>query len=101
MTNNGKFHNRLEKELADYLGVPHCSLFCNGTTALLAGLKAKGISGPVITTPFSFPATVHVLPWNGNVPVFCDVDLCLPIYPELAIKDAQRIVDLVGKGERR
>jgi len=31
-------------------------------------------SGEVITTPFSFPATAHVLYWNRIRPVFCDID---------------------------
>lgn len=74
LTNKGKFHNQLEKKLAQHLDVDYCSLFCNGTLALLCGLKAMKVSGEVVTTPFSFPATTHVLPWNGNVPVFSDID---------------------------
>jgi dTDP-4-amino-4,6-dideoxygalactose transaminase len=32
------------------------------------------LSGEVITTPFTFPATSHVLSWNNINPVFCDID---------------------------
>jgi dTDP-4-amino-4,6-dideoxygalactose transaminase len=74
LTNGGHFHEELEHALARYLGVPYVSLFCNGTVALRVGLEALGISGEVITTPYSFPATAHVLGWGQCTPVFCDVD---------------------------
>jgi dTDP-4-amino-4,6-dideoxygalactose transaminase len=74
LTNNGHYHEVLEKELARYLGVCHVSLFCNGTIALQVGLQALRITGDVITTPFSFPATTHALYWNHCTPVFCDID---------------------------
>src|SRR5690606_21287623 len=38
------------------------------------GIKALGLTGEVITTPFTFPATVQALDWNGLKPVFCDID---------------------------
>lgn len=74
ITNMGSFHERLEKELADYLKVPYVSLFTNGTLPLLTALQALNVKGEVITTPFSFVATAHSLVWNGIVPVFVDVD---------------------------
>jgi dTDP-4-amino-4,6-dideoxygalactose transaminase len=74
LTNNGPFHQRLEKELADYLGVPYISLFSNGTLALIVALKALHISGEVITTPYSFVATAHSLRWNNIKPIFVDID---------------------------
>lgn len=74
LTNGGPFHQELEKELADYLGVKHLALFANGTLALVAALQALRISGEVITTPFSFVATAHSLLWNGIKPVFVDID---------------------------
>ena len=74
ITNNGRFHKQLEKELADYLKVPYISLFTNGTLALITALQALRITGEVITTPYSFVATTHSLWWNGIKPVFVDVD---------------------------
>lgn len=75
LTNNGPFHARFEKALVGALGVEHASLFCNGTIALLVALQALRVtSGEVITTPFTFPATPHVLFWNGVTPVFCDIE---------------------------
>lgn len=74
LTNNGHYHDEFENALARYLGVPQVSLFCNGMIALQVGLQALRITGEVITTPFSFPATTHALYWNHCTPVFCDVD---------------------------
>lgn len=74
ITNNGSFHQQLEKELAEYLKVPYISLFTNGTLPLITALQALRITGEVITTPYSFVATTHSLWWNGIKPVFVDVD---------------------------
>jgi dTDP-4-amino-4,6-dideoxygalactose transaminase len=74
LTNNGPFHEQLERELCEYLGVEYLSLFTNGMQALITMLQALRISGEVITTPYSFVATTHALHWNGIKPVFVDVD---------------------------
>lgn len=74
ITNNGEFHQQLEKALAEYLGVPYISLFTNGTLPLITALQALRITGEVITTPYSFVATTHALWWNGIKPVFVDID---------------------------
>ena len=74
ITNNGHFHQELEKALCMYLGVEHLSLFTNGTLPLITALQAMRISGEVITTPYSFVATTHALWWNGIKPVFVDID---------------------------
>lgn len=74
LTNNGHYHEELEKALADYLGVKYISLFTNGTLPLITALQALRISGEVITTPYSFVATTHSIWWNGLKPVFVDVD---------------------------
>ena len=75
ITNNGSFHQQLEKELAAYLKVSYLSLFTNGTLPLITALQALRITGEVITTPYSFVATTHSLWWNGIKPVFVDIDL--------------------------
>ena len=73
LTNNGPFHQDLEKALCEYLGVEHLSLFTNGTLALVTALQALRITGEVITTPYSFVATSHSLLWNNIQPVFVDI----------------------------
>jgi dTDP-4-amino-4,6-dideoxygalactose transaminase len=83
LTNNGQFHQELEKALCDYLGVKYISLFANGTLALITALQTLKITGEVITTPYSFVATTHALWWNNIKPVFVDIDpLTCNIDPE-------------------
>jgi dTDP-4-amino-4,6-dideoxygalactose transaminase len=74
LTNNGKYHQALEKALCEYLGVKYISLFTNGTLALVTALQAIRITGEVITTPYSFVATTHALWWNNINPVFVDIE---------------------------
>ncbi len=74
LTNNGPQHVLLEKKLGLLLKVPSLSLFNNGTIALITACQSLHLSGEVITTPFTFPATPHVLSWNNIRPVFCDID---------------------------
>lgn len=74
LTNRGRQHERLENALKGTLRCENISLFCNGTIALLIGLRALRLQGEVITTPFTFPATVHAIDWAGLTPVFCDIN---------------------------
>ncbi len=74
LTNDGRFHQELEKKLCEYLGVKYISLFSNGTLALITALQELRITGEVITTPFSFVATTHALWWNNIKPVFVDIE---------------------------
>ena len=89
LTNNGMQQQRLEIELKNYLNVKHLSLFTNGTLALLLGMKALDLKGEVITTPFTFPATVQALDWNNLTPVFCDIN------PDTLTIDATKIESLI------
>jgi len=76
LTNNGPKHQQMEEDIRRYLNVPYISLFNNGTIALIVAINSLRITGEVITTPFTFAATPHVLTWNGITPVFCDIDEC-------------------------
>jgi dTDP-4-amino-4,6-dideoxygalactose transaminase len=89
LTNGGAKHRKLETELARHLGTEHLSLFNNGTIALVVACQALRLSGEVITTPFTFPATPHVLSWNGITPVFADID------PETMNLDPNKIEALI------
>ena len=89
LTNNGPFHKRFETALAEFLGVPYVSLFCNGTVALQVGLQALRITGEVITTPFTFPATTHAIYWNRCRPVFCDIE------PDTCNLDPEQVESLI------
>lgn len=89
LTNNGYYHQELEKALAEYLGVEYLSLFTNGTLPLITALQAMRITGEVITTPYSFVATTHSIWWNGLTPVFVDVD------PKTGNLDPQKIEEAI------
>ena len=73
LTNMGEKHCQLEQQLAEKLGTGRVSLFTNGHMALELLLKAMGLEGEVLTTPFTFVSTTHAICRAGLPPVFCDV----------------------------
>lgn len=73
LTNNGPLVTELEEKLKNYLGVKHLIYLNNGTIALQIAIKAIGLSGEIITTPFSYVATTNSILWEGCVPVFADI----------------------------
>ena len=74
LTNNGPILQRFTQELCNFFETDNLCLFNNGTLALQIGLQGMGISGEVITTPFTFVATTHALFWNKIRPVFVDIE---------------------------
>ena len=74
MTHNGPLVQRFEKEVCEYLKVPNMVSCCNGTLALQMAVKALGKQGEIITTPFTFIATVSSIMWEHCTPVFVDID---------------------------
>lgn len=74
ITNMGPLASELEMRLKDYLGVNHLLYVTNGTVAIQMAIKALGITGEIITTPFSFVATTSSIVWEGCTPVFVDID---------------------------
>lgn len=75
LTNMGIQHQKLESRLLKYLDVQNLTLFCNGTLALEIACRALELKGEVITTPFTFPATVNSLFINRLKPIFCDIKI--------------------------
>lgn len=73
-TNNGPLVNELELQLKTYLDLPHLLYLNNGTIALQIAIKALGLKGDIITTPFSYVATTSSIVWEGCNPVFVDID---------------------------
>jgi dTDP-4-amino-4,6-dideoxygalactose transaminase len=74
LTNNGPLVNDLELKLKNYLGLDHLLFLGNGTIALQIAIKALGLTGEIITTPFSYVATTSSIVWEGCTPVFVDID---------------------------
>lgn len=66
---------RLERALADFVGVRHCVTCANGTDALSLALMAWGVGpGDAVFVPdFTFFATAEVVSHCGATPVFVDV----------------------------
>lgn len=65
-----------EKEIAEWQGAPHAVAVSNGTDALFMALRASGIKpgDHVLSSPFTFFATVSATLNIGAVPVFADID---------------------------
>lgn len=74
LTNNGPILQRFTQELNNFFETDNLCLFNNGTLALQIALQGMGISGEVITTPYTFVATTHALFWNKIRPVFVDIE---------------------------
>lgn len=88
----------LEEKLETYTGAGHCITVASGTEALLISLMALEVKpgDEIITTPFTFVATVEVIALLGATPVFVDVqpDTCNidPSLIEAAITPKTRVI---------
>ncbi len=74
LTNRGPMLERFEHRLAEFLRIDDVAVFTNGTLALELGLQALGLTGEVITTPFTFVSSVNALVRAGLTPVFADIE---------------------------
>jgi dTDP-4-amino-4,6-dideoxygalactose transaminase len=74
ITNSGPKLCEYEKKVSEYLEKPYVKAFVNGHCALEASIRALELTGEVITTPFTFPSTIHALTINRLKPIFCDID---------------------------
>lgn len=88
LTNNGPLVNELELRLKQFLGIDHLLFVTNGTIALQIAIKALGLTGEIITTPFSYVATTSSIAWENCEPVFVDVERSSLNINPLAIEDA-------------
>lgn len=74
VTNNGDLVQELETRLAEYLEVPYVQFVSNGTIALQIAMRALDVEGEIITTPFSYVATINAILWEHCTPVFVDIE---------------------------
>jgi dTDP-4-amino-4,6-dideoxygalactose transaminase len=75
LTNQGPLVQELEQKLQEYhqLSMPvHC--VANGSLGLQIALKALGVKGEVVTTPFSYVATTACPLWEGCTVKFADIE---------------------------
>ena len=68
--------SEFERKIADYHGVSEAVGVASGTDAIHLSINALGIGqgDEIITTPFTFFATVEAILYTGAMPVFVDVD---------------------------
>ncbi len=73
---NGPSVKEFQSDLEKYLGVKHVIPCANGTDALQIAMMAVGLKqgDEVITSNFTFAATVETIAFLGMVPVLVDVD---------------------------
>ena len=74
LTNNGPLVKQLEDEIKQFLEVKNLWLTSNGTIAIQIAIKALGLEGKIITTPFSYVATTSSIVWENCEPTFVDID---------------------------
>lgn len=75
---------KLEKELAEFVGVSHCVVVSNGTTALQVALSSLDV-GPgdeVIVPGYFWVSTVGAIIRSGAIPVLADVDESFNLDPD-------------------
>ncbi|WP_075981918.1 DegT/DnrJ/EryC1/StrS family aminotransferase [Bacillus massilinigeriensis] len=89
ITNHGPIEQELERMLEEFLHVPSLTYVSNGTMALQLAIKSLGIRKQVITTPFSFVATLTSILWENCEPVFVDID------PRTLCIDANKIEEAI------
>lgn len=73
LTHNGPLVQELERVLCGYLSVDKLVAVTSGTIALQLAIRALNLSGEIITTPFTWIATVSAIMWEKCKPVFVDV----------------------------
>jgi dTDP-4-amino-4,6-dideoxygalactose transaminase len=89
LTHNGPLVQQLENDLCEKLNIPNFVAVSNGTIALQMAIKALALKGEIITTPFTWIATVSAIKWEGCTPIFCDID------PETLNIDPNKIEALI------
>ena len=74
LTHNGPLVQQFESDLCKKLSIDHFVAVSNGTIAIQMAIKALELKGEIITTPFTWIATVSAIKWEGCTPIFCDID---------------------------
>jgi len=91
LTHNGPLVQQLENEIESKLNISHFTVVNNGTIALQMAIKALELQGEIITTPFTWVATVSAIKWEGCQPIFCDIN------PNTLNIDPEKIEALITK----
>tara|TARA_B100000989_G_scaffold48766_1_gene31880 strand:- start:2589 stop:3698 length:1110 start_codon:yes stop_codon:yes gene_type:complete len=74
LTHHGPKVQKLEKGISNLLGLRNFTSTSNGTIALQIAIKALELKGEIITSAFTWIATVSAIKWEKCTPVFCDIN---------------------------
>lgn len=75
LTNNSELVVTLERNIKNFLNIPYFHYVTNGTIAIQLALEAYQLEHcEVITTPFSYVATVNSILWQKCTPIFVDIE---------------------------
>lgn len=98
MTNGGRYATELEQTLTRRLQAGCLALCANGTLALQLAIRLLGLHGKkVITTPYTYVATVSALLWEQCTPIFADIDAAtLCISPDAVRRQLRLHPDTAG-----
>lgn len=89
ISNDGPLLQEFEDKLKTKFEVPYLSVVLNGTIGLQMAIKALDLKGEIITTPFTYVATVCAINWEGCKLIFCDID------PDTLNMDVNKIEALI------
>ena len=99
----GKYVDKLEKDIADYVGAKRAVAVVNGTVALQMALHAARVSSEdeVILPSLTFVATANAVSHLGASPYFCDSDSTSIGYDENTLNELLKNNFEVSCGECR
>jgi len=89
MTHNGPLVRQFERECVEQLGLTRMVAVANGTLAIQMAIRVLELSGEIITTPFTFVATINAILWEHCTPIFVDID------PETLNIDHEKIKEAI------
>jgi dTDP-4-amino-4,6-dideoxygalactose transaminase len=80
-----------EEAISRWQGVPYCLTTSTGTSALHSAVMGLELTGgdEVITTPYTWGASISCLLYNNAVPIFADVD------PETGLLDPASVAERI------
>lgn len=90
LTHNGPMVQQFEIDFCDHFKLKNMVAVSNGTIALQMAIKTLELKGEIITSPFTWIATVSAIKWEGCKPVFADID------PETLNIDPSKIEKLIN-----
>jgi dTDP-4-amino-4,6-dideoxygalactose transaminase len=74
LTHNGPLVQKFENDFSNKIKIKNFVAVTNGTVAIQMAIKGLELKGEIITTPFTWIATVSAIKWEGCEPVFCDIN---------------------------